>query len=153
LIGLVLAALATSDSAVYVGWFDSTSKRETTREDQAQRNLLGVLVEGPSRVGHYFRAAYRTSGGEGKSEDEGSVTKPDGKVHSWSMRYRPAPGDGEGRIMVRFDDQERVTVVPAEHVREGATFDRFGIFNFNRGGMFVEVYVDDLHYTPKANGQ
>ena len=146
--GKIVLSKATSDSGAYIGWFDSKTKFETTREEDAQKNLLGVLVEGPSRVGHYFRAAYRTSHAQGTLEDEGPVIKPDGNVHAWSIRYAPPGRDGEdGRIVVRFDGQERVTQVRPGHVRDGATFDRFGIFNYNRGGMFVEMYVDDLRYT------
>jgi hypothetical protein len=152
--GKIALTKATSDSGAYIGWFDSKSKLETTREEDAQKNLLGVLVEGPSRVGHYFRAAYRTSEGEGKLEEEGPVIRPDGEVHAWSIRYTP-PGRGEesGRIVVRFDDHERVTEVRPGLVREGATFDRFGIFNFNRGGMFVEIYLDDARYTAGRVGR
>jgi hypothetical protein len=29
----------------------------------------------------------------------------------------------------------------------GATFDRFGLFNVPEGGLFVEIYLDDLNYT------
>ncbi len=32
---------------------------------------------------------------------------------------------------------------------EGATFDRFGIFNMQSGGHAVEIYLDDLEYSSR----
>jgi hypothetical protein len=149
--GSISLTRATSDSGVYIGWFDAKSKLEAIPSPSdgivPEKSLLGVLVEGPSRDGHYFRAAYRTAGGEGKIGEEGPIIKPDGEAHEWSIRYTPGRGGEAGRIVVRFDRHERVTEVLPEHVREETTFDRFGIFNFSRDGMFVEIYVDDVRYT------
>jgi len=54
-----------SNSGVYLGWFNSNSKtnKRSSNAEAAQTNLLAILVEGPSRVGHYCRAAYRTTDG------------------------------------------------------------------------------------------
>jgi hypothetical protein len=148
--GSIVLARATSDSGVYIGWFDSRTKLEAKpspdRKSTREKNLLGVLIEGPSRAGHYFRAAYRTSKGEGKTEDEGPTIKPDGTAHAWSIRYTPGRGGGAGRIAVRLDGVERVTEVPPEHALDGAAFDRFGIFNLSREGLFLEIYIDDVRY-------
>ena len=35
----------------------------------------------------------------------------------------------------------------ADDRKRGATFDRFGLFNSQSGGAFVELYVDDRTYT------
>jgi hypothetical protein len=33
--------------------------------------------------------------------------------------------------------------------KAGATFDRFGLFDVQTGGHYVELYLDDLKYTRK----
>ena len=153
--GSISLTRATSDSGVYIGWFGAKSKLEAISAADGivrEKDLLGVLVEGPSRDGHYFRAAYRTSKGDGKTADEGPTIRPDGRAHTWSIRYTAGRGGAAGRIVVRFDGHERVTEVPPEHARDGASFDRFGIFNFSRDGMFVEIYLDDVRYTAGRSG-
>lgn len=157
--GRVALVGASSDSGVSFGWFDSESKRtKTTPEyEERQRNYLGITVEGPSRVGHYFRAAYSNSAGDGHAplEDprtgaERPVIRPDGRPHRWSLDYSPEAADGNGRITVRLDDTvHTLELRPGDRAR-GATFDRFGIFDMQSGGHHVEFYLDDLAYTAGA---
>lgn len=80
---------AGSDSGVYVGWFDSASKRASAdaKEDHAQKNFLAIMIEGPSRIGHYFRPAYRCSDGRGTAPEDGPIIRPDGQVHDWAIRH------------------------------------------------------------------
>jgi hypothetical protein len=141
---------AGSDSAVYLGFFDSAAKRNKKLSDyQAPTtNLLAVFIEGPSRIGHYFRAGYRNSSGEGMFEDSGPTIQPDGRVHAWALRYTPNAGDEDGVIEVTFDGQTQRTRVRKDHKRAGASFDRFGFTNIQAGGHYVEIYVDDLTLTP-----
>lgn len=136
---------AGSDSGVYLGWFHSGSKTNKVISDHEapQSNLLAVLLEGPSQVGHYFRATYRTSKGNGVIPERGPILRPDGRVHEWSIRYSPQ----SGRIDVQLDGEAQTLEVSPEHRRNGATFDRFGIFNLQVGGHFVDVTIDDLTYT------
>ncbi|MBI3852018.1 MAG: hypothetical protein HY298_17305 [Verrucomicrobia bacterium] len=143
---------AGSDSAVFLGWFDSASKtnKVTSEIKERQKNLLAILIEGPSRVGHYFRPAYTTASGTGISEDSGPIIRPDGLVHKWSIRYSPRATDGSGQIIVTFDKQTQTLTLKPEHRRSGATFDRFGLFNLQTGGHFVDVSLDDLTYTVRA---
>jgi len=140
---------AGSDSAVYIGWFDSTSKKNKTTPEHAepQRNLLAIMVEGPSRIGHYFRPVYQTSTGAGMAASSGPIIRPDGKSHDWSIDYDPVENDGNGRITVTFDSKTQTLDLKPDHKELGATFDRFGILNCQSGGHFVEVYLDDLMYT------
>ena len=151
--GTVAFTAAGSDSGVYLGWFDSKSKaaKLDPPDRDAQRNLLGVLIEGPSRIGHYFRPAYRASDGEGVTASDGPVIRPDGRVHRWSIRYTPKGADGRGRITVTFDDQTQTLELVEGHRARGATFDRFGLFNHQSGGNYVNVYLDDLTYTAKPS--
>jgi hypothetical protein len=147
--GRVTLCKATSDSAVYIGWFDSASKLNPiiTSVGAEDRNVLAVLIEGPSRVGHLFRGAYRTNVGAGETAGSGPLIKPDGCAHRWSIRYTSGISGGSGRIEVTLDGHGQTMEVPAERIREGATFDRFGIFNLGRGGLFVELYLDDIRYS------
>ena len=140
---------AGSDSGAYFGWFDSASKtNKATAESKApQENLLAVLIEGPSRIGHYFRPAFRDRNGDGGSPATGPIIRPDGKVHSWSLHYLPRATNGLGQITVTFDGQDQTLALTAKQRETGAVFDRFGLFNFQSGGQYVEVSLDDLTYT------
>ena len=137
---------AGSDSAVYFGWFDSKTKRENNEPEDTrpQRNLLGLLIEGPSRVGHYFRPAYRCGDGEGMAAESGPILRPDGQVHRWAVRYDPDAAGGDGRITATLDDRvQTMNLRPGDKARP-ATFDRFGFFNCQSGGHYVYLYIDDL---------
>ena len=139
---------AGSDSGVYIGWFDSASKRANTspKNDGSQKNFLAVMIEGPSRIGHYFRPAYRRADGEGSFPDDGPVIMPDGQVHDWSIRYDPAAADGNGAIAVTLDGREKVLPLRPGDKARGANFDRFGIFNLQSGGNHVYLYLDDISH-------
>jgi len=153
--GTVCLAGASSDSGVYLGWFDAAAKRgkATPEHEEPQRGLLGVLIEGPSRAGHYLRPAYRTAAGEGSAAGSGPRIRPDGAVHRWSIRYEPGGAGGRGRIAVTFDGQSQVLDLAPGHRARGASFDRFGLFNVQSGGPFVEIYLDDLNYTVGPGGR
>ena len=147
--GTITLRAAGADSAVYLGWFDDETKRSnnTPEHESRQRNYLAVLVEGPSRVGHYFRSGYGTSTGSGQNDQQGPLLPADGSLHRWTIEYDPTAADGRGAITTTLDDHDQ-TMFLAEGDRErGATFDRFGLFNMQSGGWHVEVYVDDLEYT------
>jgi hypothetical protein len=139
---------AGSDSGVYLGWFNSSSKTNKVASDheRPQTSFLAVLLEGPSRVGHYFRPAYATTLGGGQIPESGPIILPDGRVHQWSIRYRPE----SGQISVLLDGESTVIAISAEHRKAGASFDRFGLFNLQVGGHFVDLALDDVSYTVRA---
>ena len=139
---------AGSDSGVYLGWFNSMSKTNKTTSDhqEPQTNVLAVLLEGPSIVGHYFRAAYRTARGDGVIQETGPIIRPDARVHRWSIHYAPQ----SGQITVQLDGDRRTLALSPEHLKRGAFFDRFGLFNLQVGGHFVDIALDDLTYTVKS---
>ena len=155
--GKIVLRKAGSDSGVYIGWFGGGDKRnnETPEHEARQRSYLAIMVEGPSRVGHFFRPSYSTSSGVGlTASGEGAdgkaawpVIRPDGQVHDWSLHYRPGGADGRGRIEVTFDGETHTMDLPPGHRQIGASFDRFGIFNIQSGGHHVEVYLDDVSFT------
>ncbi|MDB6121081.1 MAG: hypothetical protein JWQ71_74 [Pedosphaera sp.] len=140
---------AGSDSGVYLGWFDSSSKTNKTKPDyhEPPKNILGISIGGPSRIGHYFVPGYRNSAGEGRFAESGPVIYPDGRLHEWSLHYIPAKAGEAGKISLKLDDHEQNIEVKSADEKRGATFDRFGIFNVQSGGHFVEIYLDDLTYT------
>lgn len=147
---------AGSDSGVYIGWFNSATKQAKSQPDYElpQSNYLAVLIEGPSRQGHYFRPAYGASDGQGQIAGETSaagcawpLVHPDGRPHEFRMHYRPQAAEGHGAIEVTLDGAaDSLELRPIERER-GATFDRFGIFNLQAGGHAVEIYLDDLSFT------
>ncbi|MBI4607150.1 MAG: hypothetical protein HY721_34740 [Planctomycetes bacterium] len=111
------------------------------------KGLVAVLIEGPSRAGHYFRPAYATTTGAWAACDEGPLIRPDGSVHRWSIDYSPAGAGGRGRIAVRLDGEEAALDLEPGHRGLGARLDRFGLLTHFRDGHFVEIYVDDVSYT------
>jgi hypothetical protein len=144
---------AGSDSGIHFGWFNAESKRTKEKSDleEPQTNLLGITVEGPSRVGHYFRATYATSMGQGGAPLADPITgierpliKPDGKPHHWSLHYSPSAANGRGQITVTLDDFKHTLDLREGERKQGATFDRFGFFNLQAGGHHVEFYLDDI---------
>ena len=137
---------AAADSAVLIGWFNSH-----TPIGAPPPNFLGILVEGPSRVGHYFRPAYGTSDDQKVVQSQGPIVRPDSVAHDWTLRYLPEGNQGHGEIVVTLDG-ESVALPLGETARKGnAAFDRFGILSWNRGGHYVEVYFDDLAYTSNVS--
>jgi len=146
--GTVALRGAGSDSGGYFGFFDAAAKRNKLASDRdtAPTNVLAILVEGPSQIGHYFRAGYYNRLGEGQFENSGPTIQPDGRIHQWSLRYIPNAAGDHGEIIVTFDGQRRTSRVSKEHKTAGARFDRFGIFNLQVGGHFVELYLDDLKF-------
>ncbi len=152
--GTLVFCNAGSDSGVWFGWFDAKSRKAAAAEmndSGKQSNFLGILIEGPSRVGHYFRPGYRTSAAEGAIPEDGPLIRPDGKVHRWTLHYRPDGANGNGRIEVTFDGAVQTLDLRPGDRHRGATLDRFGLFTAWPGGHHTEVYLDDLSYTGTPN--
>ncbi len=140
---------AGSDSGVYLGWFDARSKHGQLEPEYVKRaqNYLAIVVEGPSRIGHYFRAGYSDTSGAGVIDEQGPIIRPDSKVHEWSLHYSPNGANGNGQIITKLDNESRTLDIRSGIKQTGATFDRFGLFNIQAGGHFVNLYLDNLTYT------
>jgi len=147
--GRITFLAAAADSGVYLGWFNSEANRNKEEPEHVSRqtSYVGLLIEGPSRIGHYFRPGYAAQDGSGTNAQTGPVILPDGNVHDWQLEYDPNAADGNGAVTIIYDDHRQTLPLEAEHRRLGATFDRFGLFNMQSGGWHVEIYVDDLEYT------
>ena len=110
-------------------------------------NFVGVLVEGPSRIGHYFRPVYGTSDDKRDIKGEGPLFNPDSTQRTWSIHFDPKANDGQGRITATLDNESVYLDIPEAARKGNATFDHFGIVSWQRGGHYVEMYFDDVVYT------
>jgi hypothetical protein len=147
--GRIAFSGAGSDSAVYLGWFDAAAKRAKSSAEKGdpQRSILAFVIEGPSRIGHYFRPAYRNAAGEGAAREDGPIIRPDGAPHEWSLHYDPDAAGGRGRITFSLDGETQTMDLAPGHRTRGAAFDRFGLFNLQSGGHHVIVHIDEVTYT------
>jgi hypothetical protein len=147
--GRIAFTRAGSDSGSCFGWFDSTSKQNKTSRDHPSENILGIMIEGPSRIGHYFRPFYNDSTGAGELKPHGPIIRPDGKAHTFAVRYDPSGAGGNGKVIFKLDNDEQTYDLPAGAKRAGASFDRFGFFNLQTKGNHTTIYIDDLKLTPE----
>ncbi len=128
------------DSGMLIGWFNS----QTFPGEKSLKNFIGVRIEGPTRVGHYFAPVFATAevSGGAKMEKDAPVLHPDGKPHTWSIHYAPA----DGTIVVTLDQESaKLQIKPQQ--RGQATFDRFGVLTPGVGGSQVKIFFDDISYT------
>jgi hypothetical protein len=136
--GKVAMTAAAADSGVLIGWFN-----EATHHGAPPMNFLGVFVEGPSRIGHYFRPVFGTSDDLKAAMNDGPVLYADSVPRTWTLDYNPEAS----RIEVTLDGQSIALDVPPEARKGNAIFNRFGMLSWLRGGHFVMLYLDDLAFT------
>jgi hypothetical protein len=126
-----------------------------TQFHESRRNFLGINVDGRAQIGQYFSpllwtAVAKQEGERGRGWN-GSVIPADGTSHEWSLSYDPAANNGLGAITVTFDNQTTTLNLTDQMRREGATFDRFGMFTSRMGGGRIKIWLDDLQYTARAH--
>jgi len=149
--GRVVLLRGPTDSRTLLGFFNS---KESIRHGKSQTqslppDFIGVSIEGPSREGFYFYPVYASD----RLGDSGTVKKhrpyiyPDGKSHAWRMKYDPKGNDGDGNIVVTFDDKSCTAILKSGVKQDGANFDRFGIVTTLIDGNGQTIYFDDLSYT------
>ena len=136
--------------AAFIGFLHSKSREGAPGE---LKNALGVFLEGPGRVGHYFRPVSATKLGTVADPREGPILLQDGKPRKWRMEYDPAGNDEKGVVHVTIDGATAKLLLPDMHKTEGAQFDRFGLATLRVGGSHVKIFLDDLQYTAKAIGR
>jgi hypothetical protein len=161
--GRVVLNVASQDSVVFLGWFNSSDKEHAPTQ---AGNFVGVKIGGPTRIGHYFLPAYATARPKGAkievvgqhpvnvSVDRGTgpVFVPE-KAYEWKLVYDPAGNGGKGTITATLGDESVTLALKNGDKEKGASFDRFGLFTGNRGGSFVRIYFDDLKYTAARPGR
>ena len=140
--GKVAFVAGAPDSGMYIGWFNS---RSVDQKDGLQ-DFVGVRVEGPTRVGHYFAPVVANEQGLLGKVAAAPVLVPDKKPHDWSFQYDPQANDGNGALVVHLDN-ESATLNLRPRYHHDARLDRFGVFTPRVGGSQVRIYLDDLTYT------
>ncbi|GMW01813.1 MAG: hypothetical protein AMXMBFR84_29500 [Candidatus Hydrogenedentota bacterium] len=137
--GRICFASTAVDSAVLIGWYNAG-----TPLGSPPSNFAGILMEGPSRIGHYFRPVVGAANGSSGICQEGPVIRPDGTSHTWSFAFKPASVEQRARIRVTLDDETVDYEVPDPVLAGGMETNRFGLLSWHQGGHFVEIYVDDI---------
>ena len=132
-----------SDSAVTFGWYKGATLGNV---DRYPEQFCGWIIEGPSRVGFYFRPAVAGMS-EKRHTDDGPIIMPDGSTHHWTMTYDPGGADGLGELTLTLDDEEKSVALAPGMKNDGSMFDRFGMIAFRAGGHYVDVYLDDIEFT------
>ena len=140
--GKVSFQRAAVDCGLLIGWFNSH-----TAIGAPPANFLGILIEGPSRIGHYFRPGYGTSDDQRAIQGEGPILNPGKSPREWTIHYDPAANDGHGCITATLDNESVQFDIPEAARKGNAVFDHFGFVSWHRGGHYVEMYFDDLKYT------
>jgi hypothetical protein len=138
--GKVILVTAAPDSDICLGWFNSASKTNAHADTQ---NFVGIHIGGPTRIGHYFIPAFAASNGSRAKVEQGPILVP-GKACEWSLVYDPAEN---GKITVTLGTESATLALKPGQKAQGATLDRFGLFNIGQGGGLVKLYLDDLQYT------
>jgi len=141
--GKVKLVAAGPDSDMFLGWFNSANK---TQEPYQAGHFVGIHVGGPTRVGHYFLPVATSARGTRGRPDQGPILIP-GRVFEWSLRYDPLANNGAGEIRVTLGSESVTLALKPGQRKEGAIFDRFGLFTNTAGGQLVRIYLDDLTYT------
>ena len=147
--GRVAFTGADPDSGVYIGWFDNVGAMSKAGGERSMSNAIGILVEGPTRVGHYFRPFFATSDGIRASSKSGPILLPDSKPHQWTLLYDPAANSGDGAITVTLDDKTETMNLSRGAKAEGATLNHFGLFSGHNGGSKVKIWMDDVEYSDR----
>ncbi|MBI4607151.1 MAG: hypothetical protein HY721_34745, partial [Planctomycetes bacterium] len=145
--GKLAVTSAEGASGALVGWFDHETSRGWRTPSSLAFRIDGnggkywVLFE-------YGTRSWRTGGGatfEGRYQT--TSTKPflaDGTSREWSLRYDPEGAGGQGEIVFAIDGADHKAVLEPGHKADGASFDRFGLFNQQISGSGLELYMDDL---------
>ena len=139
---------AEGSSGTLFGWFHEDSRGWRTpgfaRYVAINRNgnTFWVFFE-------YGTKHLRTGGGHTFEGDRYQTTKTkpfpaDGRPHRWNLTYDPEGHDGDGLITFTLNDQTVKTPLVPGHKADGASFNRFGIFNQQISGKGMELYFDDL---------
>jgi len=145
--GRICLKAAGADSAILFGWYNAR-----TPIGAPPVNFTGLLVEGPSEVGHYIRPVMRSADETSLVVPRGPIIRPDGRPHTWTIHYLPGPKGRPGTVTATLDDATVSADVPPQLIAGGAALDRFGFLSWHRGGHAIEAYFDDLEYTAQGSG-
>lgn len=157
--GKIVLQVASQDSGLYFGWFNSSEKELSPAQ---AGSFLGVKIGGPTHVGYYFLPAYapvKETPVQFKGNRQhalnvaieartGPLLTPQ-KVYNWTLVYDPQANEGKGSIRLTLGDESVTLNLKDGDKSKNASFDRFGLFTNHIGGSFVKLYLDDVKYTSK----
>ena len=147
-----------ADSGVHFGWFNSKE------QGWPPKNFVGVYLDSYTPAGRFATPMYGTSHA-GFVENPGGGKRirsaahgepkplfyPDGRVYDWTLEYDPQANSGGGTITFTLGSETATLNLAPGLKAEGATFDRFGMFNMqDNNGKDCVLYLDDLSYTTAA---
>lgn len=147
-----------TDAGMFVGFFRAEDEkrvlppnsRVTGATGWPQPNVLGVVVDGPARIGWWFIPTVTASDRKLSRKTDGTLFLPTRTQRTFAFDYDPRANKGVGRVTVTLDGETPFTLdLTPEQRKAGATFDRFGLTSFRRGGKFTTIYFDDLTYTTR----
>ncbi|WP_428938596.1 hypothetical protein [Fontivita pretiosa] len=147
-----------TDAGMFFGYFSAEDEKKELPPNVPnsggvawpQPNTLGIVVDGPARIGWFFSPYCTAATRELSVRTEGPVFHPTRVSRRFEFVYDPSANNGVGRITVRLDGHEPFSVdLKPEQRKAGATFDRFGLMSFRRGGKFSTLFFDDLTYTAR----
>jgi hypothetical protein len=142
-----------TDAGMFFGYFNAgktMAELEDERAGMPLDDMLGLVVDGPTRVGYYFTALCSPKR-EVVSDKHGPIILPTCEPHTFSFTYDPQANGGVGRITVTLDGKSFFLDLTPQQRSAGATFDRFGVASIRKGGKYVTVYLDDLTYTARRS--
>jgi hypothetical protein len=139
--GNLVVTQASSDSGFLLGWFNSGDM------GWPPWNFAGVVVEGPSRAGHYFRLMFCSSEGERLESEDNPIVYPNGTTYSWAISFDPETREFAGTLSTPNGSRDIALTVPQKERMEA---DRFGLLNLQVGGHEITAYLDDIAYTHGA---
>lgn len=137
--GKIILKIGAPDSGVYFGWFNSNGKEQA---EETLTNFVGVRIEGPTRVGHYFAPIFAASNAQRRHVEKSAVVTP-GEPHTFAIDYDPS----KRQLSTTLDGVVTTLIIRPEDQQAGAIFNRFGFRSVQTGGMQVKLWIDDLTYT------
>jgi hypothetical protein len=135
-----------------IGFFNADTLNEWRTRNSVVMRLIG---RGDSFEAHgeYNTQRWRagshqfTSNAAGAAGARGSGDT----VHRWSLKYDPTAGNGDGEIALTMDGQTTVTRLNPGHKLDGASFNRFGLFNvMKHADDAMELWIADLMINGEA---
>jgi hypothetical protein len=138
-----------TDGGMFFGYFNAQDFLRDIPASQSGmplNNMLGIVVEGPTRIGYRFTALCSPTP-KAATRQNGPVFLPTADPHRFSFSYDPQANGHCGRITIVLDDRPfALDLTPAQRAA-GIRLDRFGVANIRKGGKYVTLYLDDLSYT------
>jgi hypothetical protein len=116
-----------------------------------QPNTLGIVIDGPARIGWWFIANCTASERKQSKAVQGPVFLPTREPRAFDFNYDAQANNGIGQITVTLDKEVFTLDLTPEQRKAGATFDRFSMMSFRRGGKYEIIYLDDLTYTARRS--